>query len=133
MKYGKLFHKKQLYHGFDHYNKITSTICSSTQLWWMKMRIGSVRLNIRLAPDRKCLICNVCDDTPANMMHCEGYPAETLQTMLGDTLLEENGLNWLFHPDRSDTVWSRTSRWIKVRWAYREKCFQERQAAMVVR
>ncbi len=106
---------------------------SSTQLWWMKMRIGSVRLNIRSAPDRKCLICNICDDTPEHMMQCDGYPAETLQAMLGYTLPEENGLNWLLHPDRSDTVRSQTSRWIKARWAHREKCFQERQAARVDR
>ncbi len=106
---------------------------SATQLWWMKMRIGSVRLKIRSTPNQKCIICNVCDDTPEHMMQCGDYPSESLQVMLGQTLPEVNGLNWLFHPDRSDAVRCRTSRWIKARWAYREKCLQERQATIVVR
>ncbi len=80
-----------------------------------------IRLKIRSLPNQKCTVCNVCNDTTEHMTHYIGNPSESIQTMLGHTLPQENGLQWLFHPDRMDNVRSWTSRWIKARRAYREK------------
>ncbi len=98
---------------------------SHTQAWWMKMRLGSIRMKVRSTPDHKCVMCNICDDTTEHMMQCGDYQSETIQTMLGHTLPEVDGLQWLFHPDRSEAVRSGTSRWIKARWAQRIVKLQE--------
>ncbi len=98
---------------------------SHTQLWWMKMRIGSIRLKVRSIQNQKCVMCNICDDTTEHMMHCEYYQSGSIQAMLGYTLPVDNGLQWLFHPDRSDAIRRSTSQWIKGRWAQRVHKLQE--------
>ncbi len=92
------------------------------------MRVGSIRLNVRSIQDQKCVMCNICDDTTEHMMHCEYDQSESIQAMLGHTLPVVNGLQWLFHPDRLDTIRSNTSRWIKARWAQRSHKLQEEMA-----
>ncbi len=65
---------------------------SHTQLWWMKMRLGSIRLKVRSVQDQKCVMCNIRDDTTEHMMHCDQYRAESIEAMLGHTLPVVNGL-----------------------------------------
>ncbi len=55
-------------------------------------------------PEIYSLQC-VCDNTTEHMTQHNEYLSESIQTMFGHTLPQDNGLNWLFHPDRTDNVY----------------------------
>ncbi len=101
---------------------------STTQSWWMKMRLGSIRLNMkRTNADPICPICNINNDTTEHMMSCNQYPAETVQERLNEPLPQDKWLNWIFHPDRTAIQRSRVSQWIHNRWKYRTSVIQGNQ------
>ncbi len=100
---------------------------SITQSWWMKMRLGSIRLKTRPNANHICPICNIANDTTDHMMACTRYPAETVQERLNEPLPQDRWLNWIFHPDRTAIQRSRVSQWIHNRWKHRTRVQQGNQ------
>ncbi len=92
-----------------------------TQSWWLKAKLGSIRLHSKNNPDKICYMCGQTNDNMIHMLTCDKYP-QCFITDIIDTIPDLTYIwEWLLHYDRSSEIRVQTSRWIHSRWRAREQ------------
>ncbi len=96
-----------------------------TQVWWMKAKIGSIRLQTRNNPYPKCIMCQADNEDMMHMLVCDKYPNTLITDII--TIPQSRAYDkwqWLLHFDRSYKVRMKVSQWIHSRWKAREQYIQ---------
>ncbi len=91
-----------------------------TQNWWLKAKIGSIRLKTRNNPFPKCKMCQVDNEDTKHMLNCDRYPNKFITDLIQIPPVDDIW-QWLLHYDRSYKVRMVTSQWIHSRWRAREQ------------
>ncbi len=93
---------------------------SKTQSWWLKAKLGSIRLQSKDNPEAICCMCGEHNENMLHMFTCVQYPQCCITDII-ETLPElPVRWDWVFHFDRSSDIRAKTSRWIHSRWRTRE-------------
>ncbi len=92
-----------------------------TQSWWLKAKLGSIRMKSRYNPNPKCIMCQAENEDMMHMLNCNKYPnnfiTENLQIIIPQV---DDIWQWLLHSDRPYNVRMKISQWIHSRWKTRE-------------
>ncbi len=97
-----------------------------TQNWWLKAKIGSIRMKSRNNPFPKCIMCQVDNEDAKHMLNCNNYPNKFITDLIQIPQVGDIW-QWLLHFDRSYKVRMVTSQWIHSRWRARELAIQSSQ------
>ncbi len=94
---------------------------SRTQSWWLKAKLGGIRLTERDNPSGKCIMCGDDNENILHFYQCESYPGQKITDVIHINNEIQDNWTWLLHTDRQIDIRMQVSHWIHSRWKIRAR------------